>query len=367
MKDDEYIKIPRRFFSDRFWKAIRTFSECEAWIDLIQSAGAGATDTVGTIDTIGAIGRIVAVREIEYGRGEYPVAIRHLAGKWGWTKRKVEGFLELLKRIGAISVDSSRGINVIRINHFDDFCPPPTKEAGGYFEYGKTAKKDASGTREGTPKGTPKPHKNSEKQTSAGHAAGHPRGHKRDTGGTNRGIKNNNILYTPREDYIPKDSSINNFGKAKAFLPRGKGELSPAPSAPDYSELVEFFNSATSGSFGTVRLPLSAARRGMIAARIRERGEDTFREAIQKAAASDFLRGQNRSGWRATFDWIIRPTNFEKIITGNYDNKRPDNAATHGAAGSTGGSAINEDFLRGVAAGIARGSCQKGGGRDGER
>ena len=59
----------------------------------------------------------------------------------------------------------------------------------------------------------------------------------------------------------------------------------------------------------------------MMRARIRQKGKDAFFEAITKAVNSDFLKGQNQKNWSASFDWIIKPTNFEKILSGNYDNK----------------------------------------------
>ena len=89
----------------------------------------------------------------------------------------------------------------------------------------------------------------------------------------------------------------------------------------DYSELVKFFNEKTQGVFGVIRMPLSDKRKGMINARIKTYGKETFAQMIQKALNSDFLKGQNKNGWRASFDWLIRPTNFEKIISGNYDNR----------------------------------------------
>jgi hypothetical protein len=41
---------------------------------------------------------------------------------------------------------------------------------------------------------------------------------------------------------------------------------------------------------------------------------------LKKVESSDFLSG--RSGkWRATFDWIINPSNAVKIIEGNYSGE----------------------------------------------
>ena len=116
----------------------------------------------------------------------------------------------------------------------------------------------------------------------------------------------------------------------------------------NFDALVDFFNNTTNGVFGVVRKPLSDKRKKLIRARINEHGKQAFIDAINKACASDFLKGQNNNEWTATFDWIIKPTNFEKIISGNYDNKR--NRANQNTT-----SGIDEELLRSVANGYARG------------
>lgn len=119
----------------------------------------------------------------------------------------------------------------------------------------------------------------------------------------------------------------------------------------DYSELVKFFNEETKGVFGTVRTPLSDSRKGMINARIKSYGKKTFADMIHRAYQSDFLKGQNKKGWTASFDWLIKPTNFEKVISGNYDNK---NRTSNDA-----GDRDMEEFYRGIASGIARQSYEE--------
>lgn len=114
----------------------------------------------------------------------------------------------------------------------------------------------------------------------------------------------------------------------------------------DYVELVKFFNEKTQGVFGNIRIPLSDKRKGMINARIKTYGKETFAKMIQMALNSDFLKGQNKNGWRASFDWLIKPTNFEKVISGNYDNKNRTGAQKCGRD--------TNEFLRNIAEGIAR-------------
>lgn len=61
-------------------------------------------------------------------------------------------------------------------------------------------------------------------------------------------------------------------------------------------------------------------RNEQLRARIREYGEDAILEAIENIRKSDFLQGKNNRGWMITFDWFILPSNFPKVLEGNYDN-----------------------------------------------
>ena len=73
------------------------------------------------------------------------------------------------------------------------------------------------------------------------------------------------------------------------------------------------------------------SRHRSVMARISERGDDNFwPDYFTKVEASDFLAGREKK-WRATFDWIMNPTNMTKILEGNYDNRdepRPESGAT---------------------------------------
>lgn len=114
----------------------------------------------------------------------------------------------------------------------------------------------------------------------------------------------------------------------------------------DYNKLIEYFNEKTKGIFGVVKFPISDKRKGMINGRIREHGKKSFVEVIDMAMRSDFLRGQSGK-FILTFDWMIRPTNFEKILTGNYENNKGFSSTS------------DEELANGIAAGIARGKTNQ--------
>ena len=39
--------------------------------------------------------------------------------------------------------------------------------------------------------------------------------------------------------------------------------------------------------------------------------------------SSDFLKGGNKNGWMASFDWVFdNGNNWLKVVEGNYDNQQ---------------------------------------------
>ncbi|MCL2651556.1 MAG: DUF4373 domain-containing protein [Candidatus Azobacteroides sp.] len=99
------------------------------------------------------------------------------------------------------------------------------------------------------------------------------------------------------------------------------GESPPdVPDTIDYKKFVDWFNSETKGVFGIIKYPIGEKRKASIRARVREKGKKLLFEAVKKACESDFLKGNNQRGFMATFDWIINPSNFDKILSDNYKN-----------------------------------------------
>ncbi len=114
-----YIKLSRKFFSNDMWNEARTFSSCEAWLDLIQSARFEATPRM---ESIGG-------REVSYTRGQYPASIRFLSKRWHWTERRVRTFLAFLKRENMITLSKEQGMNIITLVKYNDYNGNPTDTA----------------------------------------------------------------------------------------------------------------------------------------------------------------------------------------------------------------------------------------------
>lgn len=66
------------------------------------------------------------------------------------------------------------------------------------------------------------------------------------------------------------------------------------------------------------KIVAGTARQKMLDARIREYGAESVLSAIERVKQSAFLRGQNKNGWVATLDWLLKPNNFYKVLEGNY-------------------------------------------------
>lgn len=91
----------------------------------------------------------------------------------------------------------------------------------------------------------------------------------------------------------------------------------------NFDEIREFFNRTMTGRMIPKIKTIDDRRKSWIMARLKTFSLDDLYEAFTKASESTFLNGDNQRGFIATFDWIVRPTNFPKILEGNYDDRRP--------------------------------------------
>ncbi len=111
---------------------------------------------------------------------------------------------------------------------------------------------------------------------------------------------------------------------------------------PNFEEIVSIFNQLCN------RLPavqkLNEQRKSAINSRIKEHGLETVGKALQMVADSEFLNGNNSSGWKASFDWIFKPTNFNKIIEGNYGNRNSGNSKSDSSIKQSANDAVNAMF-----------------------
>ena len=95
----------------------------------------------------------------------------------------------------------------------------------------------------------------------------------------------------------------------------------------DFAAIKEYWNRKHDQSGSAMRrlTLMSDQRKSNVRARIREYGGDVQKvyKAIDKAMESNFMNGKNGKGWVASFDWMMCPSNFPKVLEGNYDNEQP--------------------------------------------
>lgn len=106
-----YIPISRRLFEHPFWCEERVFSRFEAWLDIVQSARFEDTK------------QLIGNRFIEVKRGQMLVSLRFLSGRWQWSTKKVNSFLDLLIQDKMIIKETPKetGQTVITICNYDKY------------------------------------------------------------------------------------------------------------------------------------------------------------------------------------------------------------------------------------------------------
>jgi hypothetical protein len=129
-------------------------------------------------------------------------------------------------------------------------------------------------------------------------------------------INPNNVNINPQKKRKRKEK------KLVAASAAASRECAKTAAAAFFEKFVDFFNSETNGVFGNVKLPIGEKRKKTILDLIEKYGESSVFESIKIANESDFLKGKNKTGFVATFDWIINPESFDKILSRNYDNAR---------------------------------------------
>lgn len=79
---------------------------------------------------------------------------------------------------------------------------------------------------------------------------------------------------------------------------------------------------------------ISEARKNKMRLRIAEMGGlekalPLIKQIFEKMQQSKFLKGDNKRGWKASFDWLFEnDKNWVKVYEGNYDNKPEQTVAT---------------------------------------
>ncbi len=128
---------------------------------------------------------------------------------------------------------------------------------------------------------------------------------------------------------LDNNNNINNIDSAKAeLLNLSSKALTPAPAHEEEAEKIDFarilayWNEKVRSCDSKMRpiTVMNGSRKKHLKARLKDCGGDVSQiyKAIDIAADSGFMNGKNPRSWIASFDWIFLPTNFPKVIEGNY-------------------------------------------------
>jgi hypothetical protein len=91
----------------------------------------------------------------------------------------------------------------------------------------------------------------------------------------------------------------------------------------DFDEIISFFNQQMKGK-GIQQVAIITSERRQAFERLMSQtgvNKECVKQAIKNAAESDFLNGKGPKGWVASFDWMMMPQNFQKVLENNYRNK----------------------------------------------
>lgn len=218
-------------------------------------------------------------------RGAFGTTIRRLAMEAGLTVQQTRTALSNLQSTHEITQQSTHDCTIIIVNNYDNYQYSDDEEQH-----------------------TEQHNNQHTNNTQSTHEITHNQH-------TEQEINNNIIL----DSSLRSESMSDLPSDASSSDPKVEDEIEKI----DYQKLIAFWNENSKGRWGTLR-NIENNRRKMVKARIRTYGKDVFAEAILKACASDFLARQQ---W-FSFDWLICPNNFDKVISGNYDNKSIPNNGT---------------------------------------
>ena len=106
----------------------------------------------------------------------------------------------------------------------------------------------------------------------------------------------------------------------------GYVEPTKVVSSTKVQPVIEKWNSL--GLQKLISIKSGTTRYKLLQARLKDYGLDKVLEAIDNINNSSFLKGQNNKGWTISFEWLIKPNNFIKVLEGNYKDKEGVNSGS---------------------------------------
>jgi hypothetical protein len=302
-----WIKIHRNITENPMYFS-EPFTRMQAWIDLLLVAN--YRDSV----------IYVRGNKVDVKRGQIAKSQDFFATRWKWSRGKVIRFLDELQKCGQIVQQKSNVITLISVVNYEYYQQDGTTD-GQQTDSRQYNKRTTDGTTDEPQIVQPnerriKKNKEDNKETSL-----------------TRGKENAAAVAAP--------TSASDEAEAPKPIKAEKRENLP------FKEIKELWNAVC---VGYPKLhSLSESRKNKMRNRVAEMGGAEkalllLREIFTKMQVSNFLRGDNKRGWKASFDWLFEnDKNWVKVYEGNYDN-RPDTAPRYRTNNSNNGKNCNDEW-----------------------
>jgi len=115
-------------------------------------------------------------------------------------------------------------------------------------------------------------------------------------------------------------SSSSSTNKDKEIINNlsSKPDKEPAPTLFDvYTPILERWNTFARENNLHIIISIKKNRLTSLRQRLKEKEFD-FDNILEMIKQSPHLIGENERGWTVTFDWILKPSNYIKIIEGQF-------------------------------------------------
>lgn len=281
-----WIKIHRNITENPMYFS-EPFTRMQAWIDLLLVAN--YRDSV----------IYVRGNKVDVKRGQIAKSQDFFATRWKWSRGKVIRFLDELQKCAQIVQQKSNVITLISVVNYEYYQQDGTTD-GQQTDSRQYNKRTTDGTTDEPQIVQPnerriKKNKEDNKETSL-----------------TRGKENAAAVETA-------PSSASDEAEAPKPIKSEKRENLP------FKEIKDMWNEVCTG-YPKLH-SLSESRKNKMRNRVAEMGGAEkalllLREIFTKMQVSNFLKGDNRRGWKASFDWLFEnDKNWVKVYEGNYDNR----------------------------------------------
>ena len=108
-----------------------------------------------------------------------------------------------------------------------------------------------------------------------------------------------------------------------ADVPVIQSESNPNPNTESIERVVCAWNELEKYGIKPIKkMDKTSKRYKNLNARIEENSVEEVLEAIENVKNSPFLQGKTDKGdWKITFDWLVLPNNFTKVLEGQYEGE----------------------------------------------